>query len=181
MENIYTFMLEYMDCLRQAEKNGYKISSDFHKPLKFYEEIKTRATEDSSFEDDDLCKACYKMYHLFFNHQHKDVYSDFLKHWGIKEKPYKVLYVRKQAIPSRKYVLAFFVNHTEDEDQCRNYGLGERFYGNGKSETPEQFFEEIQKQYRDCDWCELLNVSEVYTEPEFVQYEYNGSLYREYN
>ena len=181
MENIYQFMLKYMDAMMLAEKNGFKVDEHYRKALEFYDEIKRRTTEEQPVREDGLCKSCHKVYDTFmFGENREDVYRAFLQRWGITEEPHRVLYTSKTTVPSKKYVLAFFVDYNGEEEWARNGGNGERFYGSGQSNTRDEFWDEIRKQYENCYWTEVCDISDVYDEPESVLYEYHGFLYREF-
>jgi len=180
MEDIYQFMLKYLDAMKLAERNGFSIDSHYHKALEFYDEIKRRTTEPQPAREDGLSKSCHKVYNAFIFGEREDIYRAFLQRWGIMEDPYKVLYTSKTTIPAQKYVLAFFVDYNGEEEHARNGGNGERYYGNGTSTTREEFWDEIQSQYKDCFWTEVCDVSDVYDEPKSILYEFNGFLYREF-
>ena len=180
MENIYNFMLKYLDAMLLAEKNGFHISEEHHKALEFYDDIASRAMESPPAKEDGLYKSCFKVYNSLMTHDHENLYEAFLQHWGIKEEPYRVFYTSKQIIPSQKYVLAFFVDNNGEEERARNGGDGERYYGSGKSTTRKEFWDEIRSQYKDCYWTEVCDISRVYDEPESIQYEFDGLLYREF-
>ena len=180
MENIYNFMLKYLDAMLLAEKNGFHINEQYHKALEFYDDIALRANETHLTKKDALYKSCFKVYNSFRILDHENLYQAVLQHWGITEEPYKVFYTNKQTIPSKKYVLAFFIDYNGEEERARNGGNGERYYGNGKSTTRKEFWKEIQSQYKNCEWTEVCRISDVYDEPETILYEFNGFLYREF-
>lgn len=181
MENIYRFMLKYLDAMKLAERNGFGIDPHHRKALKFYDEIKRRITEPQPAREDGLYRSCLKVYTTFMTYDHdENLYRAFLQHWGITEKPYRVFYSDKQTIPPQKYVFVFFVDYNGEGEHARNCGNGERYYGNGTSTTRQQFWDEIRAQYKDCHWTDVCDVSDVYEEPESVLYEFDGFLYREF-
>ena len=182
MENIYQFMLKYLEAMSLAKRNGFAIDGEQYKAIEFYDAIKNRANEPlSCHHEDSLDKACHKMYDKFMLSEDREkLYHAFLQYWGIHEEPYKVLYTNKSVIPAKRYVIAFFVDCNGEEERARNGGNGERYYGSGKSKTREQFWKEIQRQYKNCPWTWICNISNVYTEPESILYEFNGFLYREF-
>lgn len=89
--NIYKFILYYIHVIEVLEERGYSIDDKKRQAINYASEINTRSKSEAQVEDN-LYKACLKIYNTLFSDNAVKQDENILEYLGINENPVKVLF-----------------------------------------------------------------------------------------
>ncbi len=97
--NKYEFILNYIHSMEQAIKNGYNVSKDKQKVLRYKNYFNSRSqSKGETIEDKAVEKAAERLYNLLYINADYSNIKDYifqdkkiLEYWGVQESPIKAL------------------------------------------------------------------------------------------
>lgn len=156
--DFYTFMQNVLEC------EYVKLDKDARRRLEL------SLTYDK--EDAKVKRAIEEIYDNVRRLNIIDRVKYYIKRLKLEEYPWYQLTAESHEVDeAKRYVIIWTYNNDAEKTYY------EKFYGSGKSSTPEEFLEEYQRIHKGCN-IELCNVSDVYTEPAYDQYEALGRIVR---
>ena len=161
-----------------AKRYDGDLTTELLRAAACYEKFKDRLENDELIDDPNFIKACEKLQAEMKDLNFRQRMQEYYKMWKITlAKPWIYLYNKKWENLGVKYVEVQFVDYISLDDSIGHSRRDiEIFQGSGKSTTLQEFWEEINRQYKGCWWTEPVGIYGPYDTPTTITYQWVDGL-----